>query len=97
MGGDVTNPIRGAGVAVEVLDGTGVSNVFLDGLWNEIRVSTDHVVLIGMVRVRVNHPAEKVGGGLVAGDQQQDGDVEQLGVGQRPIGALLKQSTENGV
>src|SRR5690242_18687300 len=67
--GDLAYLVIGTRVAVEVLDRAAEADVFFDGLRNEIGVGADHVVLIGMVGIGVQHPAEKVGRSLVTGDQ----------------------------
>src|ERR1700752_4691075 len=67
--GDIAYLIVGTGVAVEILNGAGVADMFFDGLRDEVRIGADHVVLTGMLGVGVQHPAEQVGRGLVTGNQ----------------------------
>src|SRR5262249_33901030 len=95
--GDIADPIGGAGVAVQVLNGTGVSELFFDSHRDEVGVGADHVVLIGVARQGVKHAAEQVGGGFVPGDQQQNGDVEQLVIAQLALAAVVEQPAQNGV
>src|SRR6201998_192660 len=60
--GDIAYLIVGTGVAVEILNGAGVADMFFDGLRDEVRIGADHVVLIGWVGVGVEHPPGRVGG-----------------------------------
>src|SRR5246127_5756531 len=93
--GDIAYLIVGTGVAVEVLNGAGVADMFFDGLRDEVWIGADHVVLIGALGVGVQHPAEQVGRCLVTGDQKQDGDIEQLVVSERSVGVVLQQASED--
>src|SRR5690349_9869012 len=93
----ISDVVVGAGVAVQVLDRAGEAKELFNSHWNEIRIGADLVVLLRVSSEDVEHPTEEVGGGLISSDEKQDGDEEQLVVGQTAVGAVFDQTSQHGV
>ena len=85
------------GVAVEDVGDGQVAHELLDGVGHQVRVGAQLGQLLGVLQEREGAQCQHVGGGLVAGEQQQEGDADQLLDGEVVVAGQVGQDVVAGV